>query len=99
MVRWSMDSRCRSVTRTPDSRASSSMELTTTTSLPSSLVQMGSGVPQKRLREMAQSRASFSQLANRPTFTESGTQCVASLLRTRRSLKLSTRTNQEGTAR
>lgn len=39
----------------------------------SSLVQMGIGVPQKRLRETAQSRASRSQLANRPSRTKSGT--------------------------
>ena len=44
------------------------------TSLPSSEIHMGMGVPQKRLRETAQSRAFSSQLRNRFSLTKSGTQ-------------------------
>ena len=99
MVRPSTYSRCRSVTRTPVRASSSAMEPTTTTSSPSSEIQMGSGVPQNRLRLTAQSRASRSQLAKRPTFTDSGTHAVLSLAASSRSLMASTRTNQEGTAR
>ena len=43
------------------------------TSSPSSDIQIGMGLPQYRLREMAQSRASASQLANRLSRTASGT--------------------------
>ena len=45
----------------------------TLTSSPSSLIHTGMGVPQYRLRETAQSRASRSQLANRFSLTNSGT--------------------------
>ena len=74
MVMWSMFSRCRSVARTPDSSSSSAMEPMHTTSSPSSLTHSGMGVPQYRVRDTAQSRASLSQLWNRFVLTNSGTQ-------------------------
>lgn len=43
------------------------------TSSPSSLVQRGIGVPQYLFRDIAQSRAFWSQLAKRFSFTKSGT--------------------------
>lgn len=58
MVRPSMLSLCRSVTFAPHAASSSAMEPMTTSSVPSSLLQMGRGVPQYRLRLMFQSRAS-----------------------------------------
>ena len=66
---------------------------------PSGLRQIGSGVPQKRLREMAQSRAFSSHLPNRPSRRCSGTQEVALLASTSCSLIASTFTNQVDTAR
>ena len=57
--------RCRSATDpfgSPAFRSSSATEPITTTSLPSAEVQTGRGVPQKRERETAQSRADSSQL-------------------------------------
>ncbi len=56
----------RSVTFWPESVSSSSMEPTHTVS-PSTLRHTGRGVPQKRFREMAQSRAPSSQLPKRPS--------------------------------
>jgi len=43
------------------------------TSCPSSLIQIGTGVPQYRFLDTAQSRASRSQLPNLFSFTKSGT--------------------------
>jgi len=57
MVIWSINSRCRSVTRTPESDHNSSTEPTQTTSCQSCECQMGNGVPQYRSREIAQSPA------------------------------------------
>jgi len=51
----------------------------TTISCLSSLIQMGSGVPQYLLRLMAQSRASVSQLWKRFSLITSGTQYVCVL--------------------
>ncbi len=45
-----------------------------TISVPSSLTHNGIGVPQKREREMDQSRASFSQFSKRASPTKPGTQ-------------------------
>eukprot|EP00966_Prymnesium_polylepis_P298863 6906075-Prymnesium_polylepis.1 len=69
------------------------------TSLPSSETHIGMGVPQKRLRETAQSRAFSSQLRKRFSLTKSGTQYVWSLLASSRSLSDSTLINVDGTAR
>ena len=57
----------------------------------------GIGVPQKRLRLMAQSRASPSQLPKRFLPTDSGTQWMSWLCTAMRSLKASTFTNHTGT--
>ena len=77
MVRWSIESRCRSVMgETPVAFSSSAMDEMITTSWPSSLAHIGMGVPQKRLRETAQSRAFSSQLWKRFSFTKAGTQYV-----------------------
>jgi len=56
---------CKSVTFCPDSSCSSSIEPITTISSPSSLIQIGIGVPQYLFLEMAQSCAFSSQLWNR----------------------------------
>jgi hypothetical protein len=58
----------------------------------------GSGVPQNRLREIAQSRASRSQFANRFSPTNSGTQRVCSFNATIRSRNSETFTNHVGIA-
>ena len=68
------------------------------TSDKSSFAQIGIGVPQNRFRDTAQSRASFNQLWNRPSFTSLGTQYVCLLFSTTRSLISSTLTNHDGTA-
>lgn len=73
------------------SSASWAAEDTTTVSLPSALVQTGSGVPQKRERETAQSRAPSSQLRKRLSRTYPGTQRVASVCSISRSRRVSTR--------
>ena len=74
------------------------MEPTHTVS-PSALRHTGRGVPQKRLREMAQSRAPTSQLPKRPSRRCSGTHAVVALAAITFSRMASTRTNQLFTAR
>ena len=64
-----------------------------------SLTQIGSGVPQTRFREIAQSMTPFSQLPNRPCLMCSGTQSTCSFAATTSSTNSVTRTNQDGTAR
>lgn len=74
------NSLCMSVNVSPVSSCSSFIDPTQTTSSPSSLIHRGRGVPQYRLRLMAQSRAPFSQLANLFSFTKSGTlQCYTEI--------------------
>ena len=55
---------------------------------------MGRGVPQKRLRLIAQSRAFSSHLPKRPSRMCPGTQWTVRLCATMRSLNASTLTNQ-----
>jgi hypothetical protein len=99
IVMPSMNSRCKSSTWTPLSSLSSAIEPTTTISSPSSLSHIGIGVPQKRLRLTAQSRAFSSQLWKRFSCTKPGTQYVFLLFSTSRSLIASTLTKVPGTAR
>src|SRR3989344_3217641 len=61
--------------------------------------QTGSGEPQKRLREMPQSRTSASQLPNSPSRICLGTQFIFWLFFTRSSLIAVTLTNQDGVAK
>ena len=84
---------------TPVSSSSCLTDETMTTSSPSSDIHIGMGVPQKRLRLTAQSRADSSQLWKRLTLTKSGTQYVFSLLASNRSLSDSTLMKVPGTAR
>lgn len=58
---------------TPVSFFNSSMDPMHTISSPSSLVHKGIGVPQNRLRDIAQSRAALNQLPKRFSLTKSGT--------------------------
>ena len=69
------------------------------TSLPSSEIHIGMGVPQKRLREIAQSRAFSSQLWKRFSLTKPDTQYVLPLLSRSFCLIDSTLMKVEGTAR
>ena len=64
----------------------------------SSLTHTGMGAPQKRLREMDQSRAPASHLPKIPSLMCSGTQVISWLSSTMRSRMAVTRTNQEPTA-
>ena len=95
---WSIESRCMSVGRTPVAASNSSSDPMQRTSEKSSFAHSGMGVPQKREREMAQSRAPSSQLRKRAERTKSGTHIVLSLLTSSRSLIASTLTNHDGTA-
>ena len=65
----------------------------------SSLFQTGIGAPQKRLREIDQSRAFSSHLPKRPSRTCSGIQLICWLSSTMRSRNWLTRTYQEFIAR
>jgi hypothetical protein len=99
-VSSSMTGRCRSSSRTPKSRSSSSSEPYTSTRgwFGSSLFHTGIGLPQYRLRLIDQSRALASHLPNWPSLTFSGTQLIcwfSSIIRSRIS---GTRTNQLDTA-
>ena len=73
---------------------SSSATLPGTMTSPSGLRQIGSGVPQKRLRLIAQSRAFSSHLPNRPSRRCAGTQLIDWLFLTILSRSCSARTNQ-----
>ncbi len=64
----------------------------------SSQTQTGMQLPQKRFREIAQSRAPSSQFPNRLVPTFSGTQWMPLLSSTMRSRNDSTLTNQVGMA-
>ena len=57
----------------------------------------GTGLPQKRLRVIDQSRAFSNHLPNWPCLTLSGTQLMSSLLASIRSLNSVTLTNHEDT--
>ena len=95
----SMNSRCRSVILRPERSSSSLIEPITTTSSPSSLIHIGIGVPQKRLRETPQSGAFSSPLWKRLSLTNDGTQYVCLVFSMRRSLIASTLMNVAGHAR
>ncbi len=75
------------------------MEPMHTTVPVTSFTHRGSGVPQTRLREIAQSRAPSSQLPKRPSRMCSGTQCTCAFTASSRSRRDSTFTYQEGIAR
>jgi hypothetical protein len=66
---WGERERERDKTLTPESFSSFSMESMTSSSSPSSLIQIGRGVPQNLLRLTAQSLAFSSQLWNRFSFS------------------------------
>src|SRR3990167_1765639 len=79
--------------------AFSSSRLPTTVTCSLSHSQTGSGEPQKRLREMPQSRASASQFPNRPSRICFGTQLIFLLFLTNPSLIAVTFINQLGVAK
>ena len=64
-----------------------------------SLIQIGSGVPQMRLREIDQSIAPFSQLPKRPCLMCAGIQRTCSFAASRSSTMSVTRTYHDGIAR
>src|SRR2546430_3659863 len=92
---WSMYGRCRSASA---GSPSSSVELTTRVSWQPSQTQNGSGVPQYRVREKAQSTLFSSQSPIRPVFMCGGTQLVALLLATSWSFITVVRMYQESSA-
>ena len=95
-----MNSRWRSVIgETPVASSSSLIDEMMRTSCPSSEIHIGIGVPQKRLRLTAQSRALASQLWKRFSLTKLGTQYVLSLFASSRVLSASTLMKVPGTAR
>ena len=86
--------------RTPKSRSSSSSEPYTSIRgyAGSSLRQTGIGLPQKRLREIDQSRVFSSHLPNCPSLTCSGTQRICWLRSSIRSRIFVVETNHDETA-
>ena len=97
-ARWSILWGWMSATGSPTRRSSSAMAPMQTSWPQVSQDQMGMGVPQKRLREMFQSRASLIQLPKRPEPMASGTQWICLLCSTMRSRSAVTRTKRVGTA-
>src|SRR4051794_14845316 len=99
-VSSSMPGRCRSVTVTPKSRASSSNDPYTSTRgyAGSSDFHTGIGEPQNRVRLIDQSRAPASHLPNWPSLTCSGAQSICWLSSTIRSRNVLTATNHDDTA-
>ncbi len=89
---------CRSSTVRPPFASSSAREPTHSVLPHSGHRQIGMGFPQKRLREIAQSRASGSQLPNLPVFRCAGIQVIASLAASIAGLIFSTLTNHDPTA-
>src|SRR5512136_2136541 len=98
-VMSSMKCLCRSVTFTPDFFSSSAREPMHSVAPQAAHRQIGRGLPQYRLREMAQSRAPSSHLPNRPAFRWPGIQYTVSLVASIVGLIFSTLTNHEETAR
>src|SRR5579862_3692494 len=95
--RSSIKCRCRSEIVRPVLFSKSST-LDRTMISPSSLLQIGIGVPQYLLRDTAQSLAFSSHLPKRPSLMCSGTQWICALAARILSLNFSTATNQELTA-
>jgi hypothetical protein len=97
-VTWSIAGRCQSTTVWPCA-ASAARLPTTSIARQASQRHTGTGAPQKRWRDTAQSRALASQSANRLSPTWPGTQWILRLFATSRSLNAVTRTNQLGIER
>src|SRR5205814_9771481 len=99
-VSSSTTGRCRSVSRTPKSRSSSSSEPYTSTRGYSGLSDFHTGIgePQNRLRLIDQSRAFASHLPNEPSFTCSGVHAICWFSSTIRSRNGVPATNQDDPA-
>ena len=99
-VSASMKGRWKSVTSTPKSASSSAIEPYTSVRgyAGSSETHTGIGAPQKRLREIDQSRAPSSHLPKMPCLVCAGVQVISSFSSTMRSRIWVTRTNQDDTA-
>ena len=99
-VSESMKGRWKSTTSTPKSASSSAIDPYTSVRgyAGSSDTHTGMGAPQKRLREIDQSRAPASHLPKTPSLMWSGVQLICWLSSTMRSRIAVTRTNHEDTA-